>query len=245
MSDETSATVPGAYSEERSAHLLIETIEDYAIYMLDLEGFVRSWNPGAEAIKGYAREEILGTHFSVFFTPEDRAAAEPERELLAAVDAPQRLEGWRVRKDGSRFRASVVITGLRDEKRRLKGFAKVTRDLTEAFRSEEERLRLARVEEALRVRNEFFREARSSMEAVAVSMRVHLRSLASTVDTLEGDGLSTKLQMLEWGIDRMTRSIERVTRLSEEAADSLAHELSASTSGSDRVPPRPPVRHRP
>ena len=244
MPDERSAKPPFPSSEERSAHLLIETIKDYAIYVLDLEGFVRTWNPGAEAIKGYRREEILGTHFSVFFTPEDRAAAEPERELLAAVDGPQSLEGWRVRKDGSRFWASVVLTGLRDETGKLTGFAKVTRDRTEAYRSEEERVRLARVEEALRVRNEFFREARSSMEAVAVSMRVHLRSLASTVDTLAGDGLSTKMQMLEWGIDRMTRSIERVTRLSEEAADGLARELSPSTPGSERAP-RPPVRHMP
>jgi PAS domain S-box-containing protein len=244
MSDESSGKLPYA-SSEKSAHLLIETIKDHAIYMLDLEGFVRTWNTGAEAIKGYKREEIIGAHCSVFFTPEDRAAAEPERELLAAVDARQSLDGWRVRKDGSRFWASVVITGLRDEKGKLKGFAKVTRDLTESYRLEEERVRLARTEEALRIRNEFFSEARSSMEALAVSMRVHLRSLASTVDTLVGDGLSTKMQMLEWGIDRMTQSIDRVTRLSEKAADGLAHELSASKPSSDRVTPRPPMRHVP
>jgi PAS domain S-box-containing protein len=129
--------------------LLVEAVEDYAIFMLDAEGRVASWNPGARRIKGYETHEILGRHFSVFYPPEANEAAWPEHEL-AAARAQGRFEdeGWRVRKDGSRFWANVVITCLRDAEGRHLGFAKVTRDLTdrrrieESLRQSEERFRL-------------------------------------------------------------------------------------------------------
>jgi PAS domain S-box-containing protein len=129
--------------------LLVAESHDYAIFMLDVDGIVASWNAGAERFKGYQAEEIIGRHFSVFYPPEDIGAGKPGRELeIAASDGRLEDEGWRVRKDGSCFWANVVITPLRDSDGRLRGFGKVTRDLTERRTRElevlasEKRLRL-------------------------------------------------------------------------------------------------------
>jgi PAS domain S-box-containing protein len=135
-------------SEERF-RLLVEGVTDYAIFMLDPEGRVLSWNAGAERIKGYRPEEILGEHFARFFPPEEVAAGKPAELLRAAASQGQHEdEGWRLRKDGSRFWANAVLTAIRDEHGALTGFAKVVRDLTErrlaeeALRSAEEYVRL-------------------------------------------------------------------------------------------------------
>jgi diguanylate cyclase (GGDEF)-like protein/PAS domain S-box-containing protein len=120
--------------------LLVEGVRDYAIFRLDPRGHVVSWNPGAERIKGYLKEEIIGKHFSVFYLPEDIASRKPEEVLRIATEKGRyEDEGWRVRKDGSRFLANVIITALRDEAGHLRGFAKVTGDITE--RREAERAR--------------------------------------------------------------------------------------------------------
>ena len=135
-------------SEERF-RLLVDGVKDYAIFMLDPGGFVTSWNQGAERIKGYRADEIRGRHFSIFYTPEDAAAGEPARGLTAARDEGRfEAEGWRVRRDGSRFWASVVITALKDESDRLRGFAKVTRDITERKRIQDQLLEAERREVA-------------------------------------------------------------------------------------------------
>src|SRR5437868_2325557 len=127
--------------------LLVESVSDYAIYLLDPKGRVMSWNAGAERIKGYAAREILGRHFSLFYPAEDRAAGRPDHMLEhAAKDGRISAQGWRLRKDGGRFWADVVITALRSRSGALTGFAKVTRDLTtsrqahERIRESEERL---------------------------------------------------------------------------------------------------------
>jgi PAS domain S-box-containing protein len=129
--------------------LLVESVQDYAIFALDPAGNIISWNAGAKRLKGYTRDEVLGRSFSIFYPPEDLAAGKPAWELeVAARDGRVEDEGWRVRKDGTRFWANVVITSLRDASGRLVGFAKVTRDLTErrradeALRQSEERFRL-------------------------------------------------------------------------------------------------------
>lgn len=124
-------------SEERF-RLLIEGVEDYAIFRLDPFGNVTSWNAGAEKIKGYRAEEIIGRHISVFYPEEEQQLGNPEIGLqIAAAEGRFDTEGWRVRKDGSRFWASVLITALRDPEGNLIGFSKITRDLTERKRSEE------------------------------------------------------------------------------------------------------------
>ena len=129
--------------------LLVETVRDYAIFVLDPTGHVMSWNAGAARLKGYTRDDIVGRHFSTFYPPDALAAGKPEWELeVAAREGRVEDEGWRVRKDGTRFWANVVITALRDESGTLVGFAKVTRDLTarrmaeETLRESEERFRL-------------------------------------------------------------------------------------------------------
>uniref|UniRef100_UPI0005A9036F PAS domain-containing hybrid sensor histidine kinase/response regulator n=1 Tax=Paraburkholderia bannensis TaxID=765414 RepID=UPI0005A9036F len=124
-------------SEERF-RLLVESVSDYAIFMLDAQGRVVSWNSGATNLKGYRPAEIIGQHFSVFYPPDDIAAGAPERELKRAADLGRCVnEGWRVRKDGSMFWANVTLTAIHDAHGRLTGFAKVTRDMTESRRTDE------------------------------------------------------------------------------------------------------------
>jgi PAS domain S-box-containing protein len=129
--------------------LIVQQTRDYAVFFLDADGRIMSWNLGAQRIKGYAPEEIIGRHFSAFYTAEAVAAGWPDHELrMAAKEGRFEDEGWRVRKDGARFWANVVITALRDEGGRLLGFSKITRDLSErrlheeALRQSEERFRL-------------------------------------------------------------------------------------------------------
>ena len=118
-------------------HLLVEGIKDYALIMLDPEGRVLTWNSGAQRLKGYRAEEIIGQHFSIFHPPEDVQQDKAERMLQQTKQVGHySIEGWRVRKDGSRFLASVNLTALRDEQGRLRGFAKVTRDITKFKQNE-------------------------------------------------------------------------------------------------------------
>ena len=130
---------PQRPAERAGLHrLLVDSVRDYAIFALDPNGNVLSWNAGAESLKGYSADEIIGRHFSIFYPPEKQAEKFPEYELeVARREGRFEDEGWRIRKDGSRFWANVVITALRDETGTLVGFAKVTRDLTERFLAEE------------------------------------------------------------------------------------------------------------
>jgi PAS domain S-box-containing protein len=123
---------------EQRFRLLVQGVKDYAIYMLDPQGNVTNWNPGAAAIKGYAEDEIVGRHFSTFYTEEDRQAGEPQRALRMAAAGKYEVEAWRVRKDGTRFRAGVLIDPIHAETGALIGFAKVTRDLTERWHAQQE-----------------------------------------------------------------------------------------------------------
>jgi len=146
-------------SEERF-RLMVEGVRDYAIFMLDPEGHISTWNAGAQRFKGYAPEEIIGRHFSVFYTPEDIARRHPEEELvIARREGQYEEEGWRIRKDGSRFWAHVVITALRDKQGRLHGFGKVTRDVTERREREMERA----AAEALEQQRRFLKDVLASV----------------------------------------------------------------------------------
>jgi PAS domain S-box-containing protein len=140
---ELAASLTRLEDTERRFRLLVESVTDYAIYMLDSEGHVVNWNPGAARAKGYSREEIIGRHFSTFYTPEDKAAEIPKLALRTARETGKfEAEGWRVRKDGSRFWASVIINAVKAPDGQILGFAKVTRDLTER-RAADERARQA------------------------------------------------------------------------------------------------------
>ena len=161
---------PGDHAEPRaSAHdgaslyqLLVESVRDYAIFALDPDGYVLTWNRGAERLKGYRAEEIIGRHFSAFYPEEDLAARKPWWELeVAARDGRFEDEGWRLRKDGTPFWANVVITALREPDGTLRGFAKVTRDLTERraaeLRAIADTRRVVEAEAANRTKSEFLR----------------------------------------------------------------------------------------
>lgn len=146
MTEHRAATL-AALETERRFRLLVEGVTDYAIFMLDPEGIVTNWNTGAQHIKGYAADEIVGQHFSRFYTLEDREAGVPSNAIAtAAREGRFAAEGWRQRKDGSRFWASVVIDAIRHENGQLLGFAKITRDLTERREAE---LELQRSQAAL------------------------------------------------------------------------------------------------
>ena len=136
---------------EEAFRLLVSSVKDYAIFLLDSEGNVATWNAGARHIKGYEASEIIGRHFSAFYPREDVEAGKPERELqIARERGSVQDEGWRVRKDGSRFMANVLITAVYDEDGTLRGFAKVTRDVTEQKQAEEMRQALLQAEEETR-----------------------------------------------------------------------------------------------
>src|SRR3954469_16478569 len=145
-SSRTSDYIPGLPDPFRR---LVESVRDYAIFLLDTTGHILSWNAGAEHLKGYAAPEIVGRHFSVFYPEEARARKWPEQELeMAMAQGRFEDEGWRVRKDGTLFWANVIITALKDDRGTLRGFAKITRDLSERrrqvnlLRQSEERFRL-------------------------------------------------------------------------------------------------------
>jgi PAS domain S-box-containing protein len=156
-------------SEERF-RLLVEGVQEYAIFMLDPDGHVASWNRGAEMIKGYSASEIVGSHFSRFYPPEAILQGKPRWELeMATRYGSVEEEGWRVRKDGSRFWANVIITALRDRSGNLRGFAKVTRDMTERRRVEE-------LEKADRQKDEFLaflaHELRNPLAPIRTALEV-------------------------------------------------------------------------
>jgi PAS domain S-box-containing protein len=149
--------------------MLVDSVVDYAIYLLDLDGVVQSWNPGAQRIKGYSAREIIGSNFSVFYTDEDIRTGQPERSLQIARDTGRfEAEGWRIRKDGTRLWASVVIDAVRSPSGAFIGFAKVTRDITRRLA---ERTALESVSEQLRITAEHDR-------ATAATLRENNRLMA-------------------------------------------------------------------
>ena len=165
---------------------LVESVKDYAILLLDPEGNVASWNAGAERILGYAEAEALGQPVSLFFAPEDVRAGKPEEELRTAT-AEGRFEdiGWRVRKDGTRFLANVVLTALRDPSGKVIGFAKVTRDMTEGKRAEQEKKLLESLREAVGRLTAASSQILASATQQAAGAEEQAAAITQTVSTVE------------------------------------------------------------
>jgi PAS domain S-box-containing protein len=189
-------------SEERF-RLLVQSVRDYAIFMLDPDGRIVNWNEGAERIKGYRADEIVGQHFSAFYPEDARKADWPQHELkVAAAEGRFEDEGWRLRKDGSRFWANVVITALRAPSGQLLGFAKVTRDLTERRAAE-----LAALESARRL-------AHNEGERIAAEQRA--RELAD---------LAEQLRQRSEELKQRTREAEAANRAKANFLAAMSHEL--------------------
>ncbi|HEX8697779.1 MAG TPA: PAS domain S-box protein [Myxococcaceae bacterium] len=197
---------------EQRFRLLVESVKDYAIFMLDTRGYVMTWNPGAERIKGYRADEIIGQRFTRFYPEEEVLAGKCDRELEVALrEGRFEEEGWRIRKDGSRFWANVIITAVHDSAGGHLGFAKVTRDLTERRRLEEERVRVAQAQEALRLRDEFLSIASHELKTPLTALQLQLHSLRERVESMDGR-VATR-------IDRAARSSERLADLVEALLD--------------------------
>jgi PAS domain S-box-containing protein len=204
---------------EVAFRLLVEAVADYAIFLIDPTGHVLTWNPGAERIKGYRSSEIVGQHFSRFYGPEDREADRPGHLLaIAARDGRVEDEGWRVRKDGTRFWADVAITALRDEAGQPYAFAKVTRDLTER-RAAEERERQLLVEQRARAVAEDSLRARDRFLSIAShELRTPVASLQLAVEALGRAQSAGRLDeaRLERSLARMANSTQRLASLMDE-----------------------------
>jgi PAS domain S-box-containing protein len=206
------AEVPAALSEptwelgsasERAKkfQLLVESVEDYAIFMLDPKGRVATWNAGAERIKGYQAREIIGHHFSRFYDEADVNSGVCEMELeVAEREGRFEAEGWRYRKGGTRFWANVVITALRDESTKIVGFAKVTRDLTQRREFEQERVRRAEAEAAVKLRDEFLAIASHELRTPLTILQLQLEALQEFGSNFE---------------PRFVRNLQRAKRSSE------------------------------
>ncbi len=188
------ATNPHSNGEERF-RLLVEGVRDYAIYLLDPQGQITSWNLGAERIKGYTAAEILGQHFSIFFPPEEVQTGKPARELeQAAAAGKYEEEGWRLRKDGSRFWASVLITALRDQTGKLRGFSKVTRDMTERKLADEKlRQSHAELEQRVQERTASLQDYANKLQEQQEWLRVTLASIGDAVIATDTAGRVTFL----------------------------------------------------
>jgi PAS domain S-box-containing protein len=231
-------------SEERF-RLAIASVKDYAIFMLDADGRVETWNSGAEIAKGYRAAEVVGRHISVFYTPEDAAAGKPQQLLRrAAEEGRVEDEGWRVRKDGSRFWADVVITALRSPRGELVGYCKVTRDLTERRQAEQNLRRLAE-EQAARTATEetlhgmrFLVHASKALSStleyeatLAAVARLVVPALADNcvVDVVEGDG--TVRRAAEAAADPRKEALLRELRRFPPTAERPSPVIEALTTG--------------
>jgi len=219
-------------SEERF-RLMVECVKDYAIFMLDPEGRIVSWNAGAERLKGYRAEEIIGSHFSRFYPEEDLKTGKPARELEVAIaEGRYEEEGWRVRKDGSLFWASVTITAVHDRTGALRGFAKVTRDLTRQREAAKQQLELVR-EQSARAAAEKANQVKDEFLAVlSHELRTPLNAIVGWSHLLRSPGKLGPEQVTR-GLDAIERNATIQNQIVSDVLD-----ISRITSGKVRMSPR-------
>ena len=211
-----SSSAADAHGDDRF-RLLVESVKDYAIFILDPSGHVTTWNPGAERINGYLASEIIGEHFSIFYPPEDVAAGKTDRELaIATREGRFEEQGWRVCKDGSRIWANVTITALHSPSGALVGFAKVTRDLTENRRAEETRQAIAAERAALEEKARIHEFQERFLAILGHDLRNPLASIDMGTGILRQRSTNlTDIRVLE----RMHGSSVRMSRMIEQILD--------------------------
>src|SRR5215831_19336883 len=193
-------------------HILVDSVEEYAIYMLDPTGNIITWNTGAEKIKGYSAEEIIGKHFTCFYTADDVAAGKPQRNLREAARRGYiRDQGLRVRKDGSTFEAEVIITALRDGTGKIRGFSKVTRDITDQVRSREFEAEKIAAQKASKAKDDF-------LAALSHELRTPLTPALAAATYLQDNAEKLPPEFVE-DIEIIKRNVQLQARLIDDLLD--------------------------
>ena len=224
--------------KDQQLRSIIESVNDYAIFLLDPTGHVASWNPGAERIKGYREDEILGQHFSRFYVQEEIEQGKPQEELrIATAKGRFEAEGWRIRKDGSRFWANVIITAIRDKQNRLTGFAKVTRDFTDRKRAEE--ALLLQLSSVLLANVDI----RKMLSAISASLRDVVPHDCATMALHDLATGQLRVQFLDSGKSKQTQPLETMISIKNSPAGFafstrepvLLHRIAGSSFGAETV----------
>src|SRR5499427_6618611 len=193
-------------------HILVDSVEEYAIYLLDAHGDIITWNTGAEKIKGYSAEEIIGKNFTCFYTADDVAAGKPQRNLREASRRGYiRDQGLRVRKDGSTFEAEVIITALRDEAGRIRGFSKVTRDITDQIRSREFEAENIAAQKASKAKDDF-------LAALSHELRTPLTPALAAATYLQDNAEKLPPEFAE-DVEIIKRNVQLQARLIDDLLD--------------------------
>ncbi len=224
---------------EQRFHQLVDAVQDYSIFMLDPGGHVATWNPGARKTKGYEPSEIIGQHFSVFYTPEDRAQGRPG-QILDAVrrDGRYEEEGWRVRKDGTRFWANIVLSVLRDESGQPIGFAKVTRDLTGRRRAEEMTRELIREQTARGLAESVARRAEEANRVKDEFLATVSHELRTPLNAIVGWASILRQRQLDPSVSKAVEIIERNAHSQVKIIEDIL-DVSRIITGKLRIAPKP------
>src|SRR5256714_3283272 len=203
---------PALHDTRKQFHILVDSVEEYAIYMLDATGNVITWNTGAQKIKGYSSDEIIGKNFASFYTADDVATGKPQWNLReAARRGVIRDQGLRVRKDGSTFEAEVIITALRDDTGKIRGFSKVTRDITDQIRSREFEAEKIAAQKASKAKDDF-------LAALSHELRTPLTPALAAATYLEDNAEKLPQEFVE-DVQLIKRNVKLQARLIDDLLD--------------------------